>query len=396
VELLTLTSSKELIWQFSPWLLKIAPELAIRIFISNKRSTPLPPDDVLEFLQPMQNFLCEQYLEYLVNVENNQDERYSTRLALLYIDSLFLTEPYLENPKIAYTWQDSSQSISREKLIRLLETSESYSPQAILDRISQSALYEELIHVYNKIGNYDQVFSILVWQLQDIARAEKLCTDFKDATTTTTTPTPNTSHSQSQTALPMVETYRPNGTSNSAKNNNNNDNNAVTMYNPKRQLMFLTLLKTYLNPPSSEPKQQPAVNSIPPLAMDFLNRYPHEMDPLKVLNCLPSTIPVQAISTYLCEAVSNNIKRLREGQIIKNLRKSENLRAKCQIILASAMSTNITTDRVCPVCRKRLGDKVFALYPNGVVVHFKCFTNPHQCPVTGHDFIKKPKPLQIV
>jgi hypothetical protein len=49
----------------------------------------------------------------------------------------------------------------------------------------------------------------------------------------------------------------------------------------------------------------------------------------------------------------------------------------------------ITRDKLCPVCYKPLGDRVFAYFPNGTVVHFKCFRDATIDPVTGLDFKKE-------
>jgi len=45
----------------------------------------------------------------------------------------------------------------------------------------------------------------------------------------------------------------------------------------------------------------------------------------------------------------------------------------------------ITESTPCLVCQKRIG-LVFARYPNGVVVHYKCSPDKNVCPVTGTRF----------
>lgn len=52
--------------------------------------------------------------------------------------------------------------------------------------------------------------------------------------------------------------------------------------------------------------------------------------------------------------------------------------------------TNETT--MCPVCHKPLGDAVFARYPNGIVVHYKCYAKQKDRnvdPVTGARFDRR-------
>ncbi len=59
-------------------------------------------------------------------------------------------------------------------------------------------------------------------------------------------------------------------------------------------------------------------------------------------------------------------------QIIKNLLKSEHLQVQEQLIHYSSRRVHINQDTMCPVCHKRIGNSVFASYPNGTVVHYSC------------------------
>jgi hypothetical protein len=50
----------------------------------------------------------------------------------------------------------------------------------------------------------------------------------------------------------------------------------------------------------------------------------------------------------------------------------------------------IETDRMCQVCRRKLGDHPVYIYPNGIVVHKACSReNLGQCPVTRRIFDMK-------
>ena len=48
----------------------------------------------------------------------------------------------------------------------------------------------------------------------------------------------------------------------------------------------------------------------------------------------------------------------------------------------------VEDERACRVCHTRIGNKMFAVYPNGVLVCYKCFSkhDPHICPLTGTSF----------
>ena len=54
----------------------------------------------------------------------------------------------------------------------------------------------------------------------------------------------------------------------------------------------------------------------------------------------------------------------------------------------------ITAERACRVCNVRIGTKVFGLYPNGILVCYRCMMRNgkdahHVCPVTKRDFSKE-------
>jgi hypothetical protein len=397
IEVLSLTDNKELVWQFAPWLLNISAESAVRIFTSNRRKNPLPADDVLEFLAPYGNFLCQFYLEYLVNVENNPDEKYSTKLAMFYIDSVFTLEPNLMSAEKASLegTTDADQSMLREKLVHLLETSPHYNPHTVLARIMHSALFEELVCVYRKLEQYENLFKVLVWKLAAPGRAERICFDFKpEQPPQPSSPeqqrgknTPKTSKRESMQQKSSTNLYSSTPPTPSSSESQDS-------FSSKRQHLFLTLFKTYLNPPPAiAQKYSKDPNSIPQNALDFLSRAFDEIDPIRIIELLPETIPIQAIAPYLSKVMRSTTHRRRDDQITKNLKKSENLQVKCQHVIASAPAAVVSTERMCPVCKKRIGDKVFAFFPNGVIVHFKCFTLPYVCPVTGHDFYQKPRKL---
>ena len=46
-----------------------------------------------------------------------------------------------------------------------------------------------------------------------------------------------------------------------------------------------------------------------------------------------------------------------------------------QLIQYRQRNLTVTYERMCPVCKKRIGNSVIACYPNGSVVHFACMQN---------------------
>ena len=66
------------------------------------------------------------------------------------------------------------------------------------------------------------------------------------------------------------------------------------------------------------------------------------------------------------------------------------MNAKCRAAELKARRVVVHKERMCAVCHKRINDQVFAFYPNGVVVHFKCAKDKHVDPVSGRDFRQIP------
>jgi hypothetical protein len=66
-----------------------------------------------------------------------------------------------------------------------------------------------------------------------------------------------------------------------------------------------------------------------------------------------------------------------------NLMKSESLQVKEELLHLHAKRVTIDDERLCLVCRKQMRNTAFYCYPNGVVVHHGCATNPYEVPQPG-------------
>ncbi|KAF1772258.1 VAM6/VPS39 family [Phytophthora cactorum] len=78
---------------------------------------------------------------------------------------------------------------------------------------------------------------------------------------------------------------------------------------------------------------------------------------------------------------------VREMSITKSLSNVYNLQVQCDRVERLTQSVQVDPNTLCPVCHKRIGDIVFAVYPNGKVVHYNCTnSNLQLCPVTGERF----------
>lgn len=112
-----------------------------------------------------------------------------------------------------------------------------------------------------------------------------------------------------------------------------------------------------------------------------------------MLQFLPDDIPLEKIENFLTSSYRNLISAKRMKMIEANLCRMERILIKTQ--LQKVHSNSVVVDRsiLCSVCKQPLGESVFATYPNGIIVHYKCIENENICPVTKRDFARYPVDL---
>jgi len=319
------------IFEFAPSVFSIDPEHALSIFTSGPpRGDDQWTDRVLEFLQQYGPAIRMSYLEHVIQKEGNTDEKYHTKLALLYLNvvlDLLPASPSVTLGKVSRPGAEPGLlGKVRGKLLDFLKRSDHYSVATLLHRVKDSALYDEMVVLYGRDGKHQAALTVLVEQMKDYQQAEEYCTanSHKDAD------------------------------------------------------LFLSLLQVYLAMGGS--------GVLPAPALRLLSTHASELDPVKVLPLLPSNLPLDSLVEYLMKAIESAQQQRRSKMVERSLRMRANL--MLAHVMALSRSTPISIDREtkCSVCGKRIGDKVFAVFPNGVLCHFKCMQSKHICPVSKVDF----------
>ncbi len=62
-------------------------------------------------------------------------------------------------------------------------------------------------------------------------------------------------------------------------------------------------------------------------------------------------------------------------KVAKNLSDMDTQNVICNLIKAKQAYVRITDEKKCIVCHKSIADKNICVYPNGVVVDYKCVNN---------------------
>jgi len=214
---------------------------------------------------------------------------------------------------------DNSATISeaRSRLLHFLDDSQHYRPTRILVRLPSDALFEERAILLSRIGQHEQALKVYVYKLRNYRMAEEYC-------------------------------------------------NRIFRNDPEQgRPMYLTLLCVYLQPGAGEP----------PLlapALDLLSRHGAHIDASQVLSMLPPTTHMDGLFPFFEKYMREANKSRNMNLIVKNLLQAEQWQVQEQLLYYRSRGVKITEDRMCSQCNKRIGNSVFAVFPNGVVVHYVC------------------------
>jgi len=347
---------KAIVFDFSVWVIREDPKAALGIFRDRSAPDELPPFEVLTFLKKNDGSMVIPYLEWVIDEFAKKSKRDIARkrrdgiLGKTEVDPPSRVEVTLHD-ELAVQYMNTIQVLSkgsdlgpevqnhglvketREKLLSFLSSSSVYTPEKMLSRFPQDGFYEERAILCSKVDRHEEALLIYAHKIKNFEKAEQYCKD----------------------------NYNPD--------------------NEHARTVYLSLLRVYLQPgEGEEPMLEPALS--------LLTRYYGCMDTSKALSMLPPDLSVAHLQKFLKAVLRENTNKRRNSQVVHHLVKSENLQLHEQLIHAQSKVIRVSSDRNCPVCRKRLGTTVFACYPNDVVVHLKCHKDKNVCPVTGTRFDK--------
>ena len=130
---------------------------------------------------------------------------------------------------------------------------------------------------------------------------------------------------------------------------------------------------------------------------DFLKKYAthSQLDPTYDLASLPEDWLLgegeeDGLFSFLASITSHTLNQKRIVKCAKHLSEMDLLNVECNLVKARKAHIKITAEKNCSVCSRRIGDKVFVVYPNGVTAHHTCVSNKGLsiCPLTGQNFEK--------
>ncbi|KAM9341423.1 vam6/Vps39-like protein isoform 2-T2 [Symphorus nematophorus] len=333
-----------IIFEFSPWVLKICPEDGLKIFTEDLTEVEtLPRDKVLNFLKEGFKELAIPYLEHIVNVWDDKGPEFHNVLIQLYLERVQgLMKQYLNSlpegvPAVAAGKEEGDLGDFRNRLLSFLDVSTSYEPARLISDFPFDGLLEERALLLGRMGKHEQALFIYVHILKDTRMAEEYCRRYYNS---------------------LVE--------------GNKD-------------VYLSLLRMYLSPPDvhclgpiTMELSEPQANL--QAALHVLELHHSKLNTTKAINLLPANTQIREIRVFLESVLEEKAQRKRCNQVLKSLLQAEFLRVQEERIFHQQVKCVITEEKTCRVCKKKIGNSAFARYPNGVVVHYFCCKDRTVCP----------------
>ncbi|KAK5857921.1 hypothetical protein PBY51_011130 [Eleginops maclovinus] len=333
-----------IIFEFSPWVLKICPEDGLKIFTEDLTEVEtLPRDKVLNFLKEGFKELAIPYLEHIVYVWDDKGPEFHNVLIQLYLERVQgLMKQYLNSlpegvPAVAAGKEEGDLGEFRNKLLSFLGISTSYEPSRLISDFPFDGLLEERALLLGRMGKHEQALFIYVHILKDTHMAEEYC------------------HSHYNSS---VEGEKD---------------------------VYLSLLRMYLSPPDvhclgpiNMELSEPQANL--QAALHVLELHHSKLNTTKAINLLPANTQIREIRVFLESVLEEKAQRKRCNQVLKSLLQAEFLRVQEERIFHQQVKCVITEEKTCRVCKKKIGNSAFARYPNGVVVHYFCCKDRTVCP----------------
>ncbi|KAH7476250.1 hypothetical protein PRIC1_000262 [Phytophthora ramorum] len=277
-----------------------------------------------------------------------------TRLALEYLDETLRLVARGDVPSKSQPGKEpGALGDARKRLLKFLKASSSrYDVAPLVEKIKGKPLYNEFVILCGRGALHEEAVTSLVYELNDMRGAESYSVKYG-------------------TRAPSVGS--------SAATNKSVGAGAVAM---ERNEALMELLKICFSPRDESKKA--AFNDF---GFQLLARHGKNLDGETVLEMVPPSTPLSKLGEFFAQALPHSAHNVREMSITKSLSNVYNLQVQCDRVERLTQSVQIDPNTLCPVCHKRIGDIVFAVYPNGKVVHYNCTnSNLQLCPVTGERF----------
>jgi len=400
----------DLLRRYVPELLAVDPAAILPVFAGpagpgRPVACPLAPEEVLELLGGHED-LVRGYLEQLVASKKNVDPKHSLQLALGYVAQV--AEDQRRGDDAATT-----PSPARRKLLRFLEEVAYIDASALLPRVEELKLLQEVVVLHSRENRHSEALRVLVEGLNDLPRAEIYCRivnarwrrQHQRAASTGSAEEPSIFCTEPPAwARGVVFGSRRSASSSASAGAVSSPSSTELPEGPSgiageegAPRPFMLFLQVLLDA-SQGAEQRPAdyrkvAAEYKDAALSFLMGYAGHRDlpPHEVIGVLPANWPLDSLAPYLAKCARACLHERRATMLEESLSSMAYLKTFSAWATERMRKVTITNDRCCPTCNRRFVDKdavgkAFVAYPNETCVHLQCKEDLSVCPKTGQSF----------
>ena len=388
------TKKQNLFKQYIKWLLlkyqNEAFEVALKTEIVDIKSFM---DEIIPEIEKSNGeigIFKEKFLEYCNQYNKNED--YQTQLLLLYIDKMFL---YIPKDKKEVKEEDLLQGNLKKYYDIFLKTIKEpdsyYNKRIILEYIENSWLKEPKIFLYSQLKEHDKA-------LNELFNEAKINHKFDDIEIYCKENTKNKSDIFQIFYKLLSDVVKSECQDIINKNSEEVDKLEKKIIRAKDQNLTesdinecndqISKLKEEIK--NLNEKKKPFEEEM----LKILKNYGsiQNLDPIFCLNYINEHINIcenDDFFNYLSNVISEYTEERNKYKITKNLSQMSSIYKEKEASDYKKKYVVIDSEKTCSLCKKKIGNTMFVIYPNLKIYHSRCVQNLNVDPITGVDFSKK-------
>lgn len=365
--------------KYIKWILSKFPSDAFEIYTKSKL---VSSKDFFEKLIPeveseSNNNLEEKFLEYCN--ENQPSAEYQTQLLQIYVKKIFSLKPKNSMPeKIEGDLKNYYDTFVKI----ILDPKSCYDKRTILDNIVGSWLKEPIKYLYSQLKEHEKALNELFSDAKttlSFSELEKYCKE-----------NISTRPEIYQDFYEILSNYVKKDCQ-SIIDNDSKEIEKINMLNESEKAKYsekLSELKDEIK--RMEDLKKPYEQEMLKILKNYKNW--KNIDPLAALNYANENWNVlenNDFFNYLSNVVRDYILEGKKYKIAKNLSEIGAVYKQKENCELQKKYVTIDSEKTCDLCKKKIGNTLFLVYPNLRVYHAKCAPDQSIDPSTGVDYRKK-------
>ena len=328
--------------------------------------------------------LKEKFLEYCN--ENQKNANYQTQLLQLYADKMFKLAG-VEGNEVKMEGEVKRYYDLFEQII---ESEDSvYNKKTILDHIEKSWLFKAKIFLYSQLNEHDKALQELFNQAkktdkyneiedfcsQNVYNHHEIFQDFYKLLSKEVQESQENIDKYTESIFEKKTVLE--------KNSSNMDINEKTELEREIKKLEEDIKK-------NEERKEPFEKEM----LKLLEKHGKidEIDPIRALELANEHWNVcdknNGFFNYLVDVIKEYTISGNKYKITKSLSEIGLIYKEKEAYEYKKKNVTIDNDKLCDLCKKKIGSTIFVIYPNMKVYHSKCAPNPNIDPMTGVDFTK--------